>query len=205
MACSSQIQDPHPPDPHRHDSSPDIPHRASKARFNRITGCNPGRLVFPCRGFTPASRPHAMTYDEFFKRAAKPSRMNPDQPHRDHTSMEGFAAGAQAAASVGGDTSQRGSEHDVRGGAGGHSHPSRNPRPDRAARCVEAGVGVCCYSELDSQLAERVTRKPKANVLLRVFANCATIERRDPNAECWWDASNASFFLSVPNTRFIAQ
>ena len=86
----------------------------------------------------------------------------PDELPRNHPPMEGPAAGAQAAAPLGGDPAERSPEHGLRAGAGGHRDDSRDTRPDRATRFVETTLGVLSYTELAPLLGQRVTRLEEA-------------------------------------------
>jgi len=81
-----------------------------------------------------------------------------DDLHRDHPPVEGSAAGAQAAASMGGHSPECRSEHGVRAGAGGGGRDARDTRPDRATRFIETTQGILSYQELAPILGESVTR-----------------------------------------------
>lgn len=76
--------------------------------------------------------------------------------------MEGTAAGAQAAAPLGGHSLECSSQHGLREGAGGLGSASRDTRPDRATRYVETTLGTLSYTELAPLLGERVTRLEEA-------------------------------------------
>lgn len=94
----------------------------------------------------------------------------PDDLPRDHPPVADPAAGAQAAAPLGGDSPQCGAEHGLRAGAGAGGDDSRDTRPDRATRFVETTLGVLSYTQLAPLLAERVTRL-EADLLAQAFAS----------------------------------
>ncbi len=94
----------------------------------------------------------------------------PDDLPRDDPPVAGPAAGAQAAAPLGGDSTRCGAEHGLRARAGAGGDDSRDTRPDRATRFVETTLGVLSYTQLAPLLAERVTRL-EAALLAQAFAS----------------------------------
>ncbi|MBX7120712.1 MAG: Fic family protein [Opitutaceae bacterium] len=88
--------------------------------------------------------------------------LTPDERHRDNPPVEGIAAGAQAATSMGSHSPERGPEHGIRAGTGFVGDDSRDTRPERATRHVETQRGILSYSELAPLLAERVIRLEEA-------------------------------------------
>ncbi len=81
----------------------------------------------------------------------------PHDHEGEHHPLAQSAAGGEAAAQLGSDSSGCGAEHGLREGACGDREDHRDTRPDHATRFIETTRGVLSYTELAPLLADRVT------------------------------------------------
>jgi hypothetical protein len=72
----------------------------------------------------------------------------PDELDPKHPPMAPASGGGETPPALAGHSPGCGPEHGLRAGAGGHSPPARDTRPDRATRFVETTRGILSYSEL---------------------------------------------------------